>query len=66
VSRQLQEQLRSRGLLHNTCFQIKVENGAPAKLRIVNKKTGAIEVENIFPQSPSHGPIQAFNRIDWT
>jgi hypothetical protein len=26
-----------------------VENGTPAKLRIVNKKTGAVEVEHVFP-----------------
>ena len=28
-----------------------VENGTPAKLRIVNKKTGAIEVEHVLPPS---------------
>jgi hypothetical protein len=36
-----------------------VENGSPAKLRIVNKKTGAIEVEHIFPQYLTGGAVHA-------
>jgi len=36
-----------------------VENGTPAKLRIVNKKTGTVEVEHAFPASVTGSGVHA-------
>jgi hypothetical protein len=36
-----------------------VENGTPAKLRIINKRTGVVEVEHSFPQSLTGGGVHA-------